>query len=143
MTHFDDLMPSIHATFNIAGLRLCLCTKTLLAKTLAVAAEPRYNVLQMQRKETGMKTASMPSLRVDPELRHDAESVLREGETLSSLMEQALRSCIQSRRAQEEFVNRGLVSRNEARKSGEYFAADDVLNEMEELLLQATTKTRK
>ena len=35
-----------------------------------------------------MKTASMPALRVDPELRHDVEAVLREGETLASFMEE-------------------------------------------------------
>jgi predicted transcriptional regulator len=97
----------------------------------------------MQRKETAMKTASMPSLRVDPELRHDAESVLREGETLSSFMEQALRSSIQSRRVQKEFIARGLTSRDEAKRTGEYFAAEDVLVEMQEMLSQAQTKARK
>ena len=90
-----------------------------------------------------MKTASMPSLRVDPELRHDAESVLRDGETLSSFMEQALRSSIQSRRAQKEFVARGLASRDLANQTGEYFAAEDVLGEMEKMLSQAQTKARK
>ncbi|MBW6510910.1 MAG: prevent-host-death protein [Desulfuromonadaceae bacterium] len=90
-----------------------------------------------------MKTASMPSLRVDPELRHDAESVLREGETLSSFMEQALRLSIQSRRVQKEFIARGLISRDEAKQTGEYFAAEDVLLEMQELLAQAQTRARK
>ncbi|MBE0576536.1 MAG: prevent-host-death protein [Desulfuromonadales bacterium] len=90
-----------------------------------------------------MKTASMPSLRVDPELRHDAESVLREGETLSSFMEQALRLCIHSRRVQKEFIARGLVSRDEARRTGEYFAASDVFSEMEDMQSQASVKARK
>ena len=90
-----------------------------------------------------MKTASMPSLRVDPELRQDAESVLQAGETLSSFMEQALRLCIQSRRAQKEFIARGLVSRDEARRTGEYFAAADILSEMEDMLSQASVKARK
>jgi|SRR5210317_1334527 predicted transcriptional regulator len=97
----------------------------------------------MQRKETAMKTASMPSLRVDPELRQDAESVLRDGETLSSFMEQALRSSIQSRRVQKEFIARGLTSRDQAKRTGEYFAAEDVLVEMQEMLSQAQTKARK
>ena len=90
-----------------------------------------------------MKTASIPSLRVDPELRHDAESVLREGETLSSFMEQALRSSIQSRRVQKEFIARGLASRDEAKQTGEYFAAENILSEMENLLSQAEAKARK
>ena len=90
-----------------------------------------------------MKTSSMPSLRVDPELRHDAESVLREGETLSSFMEQALRASIQSRRVQKEFIARGLASRDEAKRTGEYFAAEDVLSEMEDMLSQAKARARK
>ena len=90
-----------------------------------------------------MKTASMPSLRVDPDLRHDAESVLRDGETLSSFMEQALRSSIQSRRAQKEFIARGLSSREEAQRTGEYFSSEDVLSEMEDMLSQAESKARK
>ena len=90
-----------------------------------------------------MKTASIPSLRVDPELRHDAESVLRKGETLSSFMEQALRSSIQSRRVQKEFIARGLASRDEAKQTGEYFAAETILSEMENLLSQAEAKARK
>ena len=90
-----------------------------------------------------MKTASMPSLRVDPDLRHDAESVLRDGETLSSFMEQALRSSIQSRRVRKEFIARGLSSREEAQRTGEYFASEDVLSEMEDMLSQAESKVRK
>jgi hypothetical protein len=97
----------------------------------------------MQRKEFSMKTASMPSLRVDPDLRQDAESVLREGETLSSFMEQALRSSIQSRRLQKEFFARSLVSRDEAKRTSEYFSAEDVLTEMDDMLSQAEARSRK
>lgn len=90
-----------------------------------------------------MKTASMPSLRVDPNLRRDAESVLNDGETLSSFMEQALRTSIRSRRMQKEFVDRGLASRDEARNSGEYYTAEEVLGEMENLLSRAEAKARR
>lgn len=90
-----------------------------------------------------MKTASLPSLRVDPELRQDAESVLHQGETLSSFMEQALRASIQSRKSQQEFIARGLASRDEARKTGEYFAADEVLSEMDALLVKSDSRTRR
>lgn len=87
-----------------------------------------------------MKTASMPSLRVDPELRHDAERVLREGETLSGFMEQALRASIRARHAQREFIARGLAARDEARATGEYFSADEVLDEMERMLSQTEAR---
>lgn len=63
-----------------------------------------------------METATMPALRVDPQLREEAESVLAENETLSAFMESALRDGIARRRLQHEFVARGLASRDEARR---------------------------
>lgn len=90
-----------------------------------------------------MKTASMPSLRVDIELRQDAESVLQQGETLSSFMEQALRTSIQSRKTRQEFIARGLASRDEARKTGEYFSANEVLCELDALLGKSGGRTRR
>ena len=88
-----------------------------------------------------MKTASIPSLRVDPELRRAAESVLQEGETLSGFVQQSLRANINRRRAQQEFIARGLAARDEARRNGEYVTSDDVLRELDELLAQAESKT--
>lgn len=90
-----------------------------------------------------MKTSSIPSLRVTPELRAEAESVLEGGETLSSFVEQSLRAQIARRQAQREFVARGLASRDEARRSGEYFTADDVLSELDASLEEAEAKARK
>lgn len=88
-----------------------------------------------------MKTASIPSLRVDPELRHAAESVLQDGETLSSFVEQSLRNNIERRRFQQEFVARGLASREQARLTGEYYPAEDVQRELEDMLTQTEAKT--
>jgi predicted transcriptional regulator len=84
-----------------------------------------------------MKTASMPTLRVDPELRHAAENVLLEGESLSSFMEQALRAQIAHRQAQRAFLARALASRDAAAQSGEYYAAADVLRELDDMLSSA------
>ncbi|OMG71349.1 YlcI/YnfO family protein [Burkholderia ubonensis] len=81
-----------------------------------------------------MKTATMPALRVDPELRDAVESVLDENETLSAFMESALRDGIARRRFQREFIARGLASRDEARRTGEYFDAADVHAELDGLL---------
>jgi hypothetical protein len=44
------------------------------------------------------------SLHVTPEFRHDAESVLREGETLSAFVETSLREQIERRKIQKEFM---------------------------------------
>ena len=87
-----------------------------------------------------MKTASIPSLRVNPELRQAAESVLQNGETLSSFVEQSLRANIERRRVQQEFIARGLAALDEARQTGEYFADDEVLREMDDLLSHAEAK---
>jgi hypothetical protein len=86
-----------------------------------------------------MKTASLPSLRVDPDLRRAAESVLNEGESLSSLMESSLRSSVIRRQLQRDFVARALASRDQARRTGEYYAAADVHAELEAMLV-ATKK---
>jgi predicted transcriptional regulator len=97
--------------------------------------------LQMQRIGASLKTASLPSLRVDPDLRQAAESVLNEGESLSSLMESSLRSFVTRRQLQRDFVARGLASRDEARRTGEYYLAADVHSELEGML--AVTKKRQ
>jgi predicted transcriptional regulator len=89
-----------------------------------------------------MKTASIPSLRVKPELRHAAESVLEKGESLSSFVEQSIRANIQQRLMHQEFIARGLASRDEARRSGEYYPAEDVLRELDDMLVSAEAKTR-
>ena len=87
-----------------------------------------------------MKTATIPSLRVDPELRRAAESVLQDGESLSSFVEQSLRENIERRQFHREFVARGLASRDEANKTGEYFEAGDVLRELDDMLSKAEAK---
>ena len=87
-----------------------------------------------------MKTATIPSLRVEPELRHAAEDVLQEGESLSSFVEQSLRLNIEHRRAQQAFIARGLASRGDAQRSGEYFSAEDVMRELDELYTRAGAK---
>lgn len=81
-----------------------------------------------------MKTTTIPSLRVTPEFRHDAESVLREGESLSAFVETALREQIEHRRVQKEFIARGLASRKAAKASGQYASKDDVMNSLKNLL---------
>lgn len=81
-----------------------------------------------------MKTASFPSLRVDPQLRRDAESVLHEGESLSRFMEDAVRGQVVLRKAQAAFLARGLASRDKARRNGRYVDADQVLDKLRQTL---------
>ncbi|TQX90122.1 MULTISPECIES: YlcI/YnfO family protein [Rhizobium] len=81
-----------------------------------------------------MKTASLPSLRVDPELRAAAESVLKDGETLSAFVEASIRAQIDFRRKQAEFIARGLASLEDAKKTGIYFSSKEVLDELKGML---------
>jgi hypothetical protein len=81
-----------------------------------------------------MKSATLPSLRVEPELREAAQSVLREGETLTSLIETAMRETIQRRRAQDEFLARGLRSKQDAQRTGAYYPASKVHAELQRRL---------
>ena len=90
-----------------------------------------------------MKSANLPSLRVDPELREAAESVLQEGETLSGFIEASVRETIQRRRTRAEFIARGLASRDEARGTGGYVEADQVHAQLADRLAQARAKLQK
>jgi hypothetical protein len=91
-----------------------------------------------------MKTATFPSLRVDPGLRKAAEDVLHEGESLSGFVEQSIRTNVERRQAQREFIARGLLSRDEARRVGAYVSSGDVVKRLEKMLARAksTTKTK-
>ena len=81
-----------------------------------------------------MKTATRPSLRVEPQLRAAAESVLREGETLTSLIETAMRETIARRRTQDEFLARGLRAAQDAKQTGIYYTAEAVHDELAQRL---------
>lgn len=81
-----------------------------------------------------MKSASLPSLRVEPEFRAEVEAVLAEGETLSEFVEASVRASVERRRFQAEFVVRGLRARDEARQSGDYADADAVVDGLQRKL---------
>ena len=87
-----------------------------------------------------MKNATFPPLRVDSATRTAAESVLRQGETLSGFVLEAVRLNIARRETQREFIARGLLARDEARASGEYVTADDMLARLDASLVRAGKK---
>ena len=89
-----------------------------------------------------MKTATLPALRVSPRLRDAAEQALRPGETLSSLMESALEGHIDQRAAQQDFIERGLHSAQEARAQDQYVSAAAVVARLEKKLAAAKKKAR-
>lgn len=90
-----------------------------------------------------MKTATIPSVRVDPELRAEVESLLGEGETLSEFVEASVRASVQRRRVQAEFIARGLRSRDDARRTDEYVDAAVVLDQLQRKLDAARVRMAK
>ncbi|MDL2407728.1 YlcI/YnfO family protein [Rhizobium calliandrae] len=90
-----------------------------------------------------MKSASIPSLSVDPELRAAAESVLKEGETVSAFVKSSLRAQIHYRRTQEQFIARGLAAMDEEKRTGVYYDSEDVLGMLTAKLVKAKASGQK
>jgi predicted transcriptional regulator len=90
-----------------------------------------------------MKTATIPSLRVDPALRQAAEELLEEGEGLSSFVEQSLREGIERRRLKGEFIARGLHARDQARQTGRYVEAAEVMRKLETSVVRGQVDKRQ
>lgn len=93
--------------------------------------------------ESVMESTSLPSLRVTPEFRNEAESVLRPGETLRGFVEDSVRRNIRTRQIQQEFISRGLAAREEAKRTGQYASTDDVMNSLRGILEETTVPTER
>lgn len=81
-----------------------------------------------------MKTATIPSVRIEPDFRAEIEAVLAEGESLSEFVEASVRAGVERRRVQAEFIARGLHARDESRRTGEYVDADVALDGLQRKL---------
>lgn len=90
-----------------------------------------------------MKTASIPSLRVDTQLREAAIEVLNDGETLSSFVTLALRESIDRRRHDADFLARGISARDTALTNHDTVAASRVIEKLEQLLANAKSKGKR
>ena len=77
-----------------------------------------------------MKTAILPQVRVEPQLRADLESVLREGETLSDFLESTVRQAVDYRRMQAEFDGRADAAWARYQQTGEGVPAEEVVAQM-------------
>jgi Arc/MetJ-type ribon-helix-helix transcriptional regulator len=89
-----------------------------------------------------MKTASIPSVRVEPELRAEVEALLGDGETVSEFVEASVRAAVQRRRNQAEFMARGVRALDDARRTGEYVDADVLVQRLQGKLDVVQTRRR-
>ena len=87
-----------------------------------------------------MKTATIPSVRVEPELRAEVESLLSEGETVSEFVEASVRATVLRRRNQAEFKARGQRSLESARRTADYADADTMVEGLQRKLDAARSR---
>ena len=78
-----------------------------------------------------MKTAQLPPVRVEPAVRAEIENALHEGESLSEFVEAAALQAARRRKAEQEFLARGRSSLAKARKSGDFYPLNGVLDGMQ------------
>ncbi len=78
-----------------------------------------------------MKTATLPSLRVEPEVREKLESILTEGETVSAFIEMSVRESIRRRQLRAEFLKRGMDALARFENDGVSASTEEVLGRLE------------
>lgn len=86
-----------------------------------------------------MRTATLPAVRVAPETRALIESVLREGETLSTFIEQAAAQHAQWRRDDAAFHARGRAAAAALDAGGPSFTAEQSLARLRALAQRTRT----
>lgn len=86
-----------------------------------------------------MKTAIIPPIRVEPELKKQLEDVLEPGETLSSFVLAAAVQAASVRKAEQAFVKRALASERRAETTG-YAPGGVVFARLEGILATAKRK---
>ena len=75
----------------------------------------------------GMKSSMLPQVRVPEELRSAAESVLAQGETLSSFIQKSVERAVEFRRIQAEFHSRGEAALEHYKRTGIHHSVDEVV----------------
>lgn len=85
-----------------------------------------------------MKTALLPATRVAPALRKRVESLLHEGETVSSFIEAAVTEHAEARAAQKEFIAGGLA----AEEQGEWVEPERVFVAVRKAATRARRKSK-
>ena len=79
----------------------------------------------------GMKTSTLPAVRVEPALRSDAEAVLDEGESLSDFVATCVREGVAWRRTQDAFLARARDAVERSEREGSGMTPQEVLRQMD------------
>lgn len=78
-----------------------------------------------------MKTAVIPQVRVEAELRAQLEAALGQNETLSDFVKEAVRHAVERRRVERAFHARGQAALEAYRHTGEAIPAEQVLAKLQ------------
>jgi hypothetical protein len=81
-----------------------------------------------------MKSAVIPQIRVEPELRAELDSVLRQGETLTDFVEATVRNAIAFRRVQTAFHARAQAASEAYHQTGVSVPVETVLERLQSKL---------
>ena len=87
-----------------------------------------------------MKTATLPAVRVAPQVRELIESVLHEGESLSTFIEDAARTHAQWRKEDEAFHTRAAKAAQNLRDGGKFYTAEESIARLRALVQRARDK---
>ena len=94
-----------------------------------------------------MRSATFPPIRVEPEVRAEVEAVLREGESLTQFIEDAVIAAAAWRRRQSEFITRGEAAIERWKKEGGGHKVDEVMSDLQARLddakRRAAQRTRR
>lgn len=78
-----------------------------------------------------MKTAIIPQVRIEPQLRADLDAVLRDGETLSEFVESTVRGAVEHRLVQSAFAARADEAWARFQRTSAGRPAEDVIADMQ------------
>jgi len=90
-----------------------------------------------------MRSATFPPIRVEPEVRAEVEAVLREGESLTQFIEEAVVAAAARRRVQTEFVGRGEAAIERWKSVGGGHTVDEVMADLQGRLNDAKKQAAK
>ena len=90
-----------------------------------------------------MRSATFPPIRVEPEVRAEVEAVLREGESLTQFIEEAVVAAAAQRRLQTKFVTHGEVAIERWKQVGGGHTVDEVMADLQGRLNDAKRQAAK
>ena len=97
----------------------------------------------MEHNASMSRNAILPQVRVLPELRQEAEASLAPGETLSQLVETAVRTEIRARALRNEFLAQGMDAVVQYDRDHQAVDADEFVARLEHKLHVALSARRR